>query len=104
MEDLIIDGRMEGTIQLQEHRLTVGPEAHVLADIRADSVTVFGKVTGNITAIGVVDIRGTGSVEGEVTCGRLAVAEGALLRGRLQTRDKREDANSATRRPDLATV
>jgi cytoskeletal protein CcmA (bactofilin family) len=99
-EDMTIDGRVEGSIELPEHTLTIGPDADIRANITAKTVTVHGAVTGTITARNKVDIRETGSVEGDIISPRLAISDGALLRGRVDT-ENREAASSA-RRP-LAT-
>ena len=85
LEDMTIDGRVEGTIELREHTLTIGPDADIHADIVASVVTVFGAVTGTITAGKILHIRETGAVEGHITCPRLAMADGAILRGRVDT-------------------
>lgn len=84
-EDMTIDGRVEGNIEIRDHSLTVGPDADIHADIVAKTVIVLGVVTGSITAHDKVDIRETGSVLGDVLSPRLAMADGALLRGRVET-------------------
>src|SRR5712691_3882169 len=85
LEDMAIDGRVEGTIELREHNLTIGPDAHIHADITAKVVTVLGAVLGTITASEAVHIGETGSVEGNITSRRVAMAEGAVVRGRVDT-------------------
>ena len=95
LEDMTIDGRVEGTIELRDHTLTIGPDADIQADIVAKTVTVHGTVTGTITASERVDIRETGSVDGTITARRLAMAEGAVLRGRVDTGSRAGD------QPDL---
>ena len=85
LEDMAIDGRVEGTIELRDHTLTIGPDAHIQADIVAKMVTVFGVVVGTITAKEAVDIRETGSVEGNITSRRLTMADGAVVRGHVDT-------------------
>ncbi|MFP5235539.1 MAG: polymer-forming cytoskeletal protein [Acidobacteriota bacterium] len=82
-EDLTIDGRVEGTIQLTEHRLTIGPNADVAADITARDVLALGKVKGNITASGRVELRAGAAVEGDVRALRLAIEDNAVLRGKV---------------------
>src|SRR5262245_17087533 len=79
LEDMTIDGRVEGTIELRDHNLTVGPDAHFQADIIAKTVTIHGKVTGTIVASETVSLSQTGSVEGDITSSRLAMADGAVL-------------------------
>lgn len=82
-EDLTIDGRVEGTIQLTEHRLTIGPNADVAADITARDVLALGKVKGNIIASGRVELRAGAVVEGDVRALRLAIEDNAVLRGKV---------------------
>jgi cytoskeletal protein CcmA (bactofilin family) len=93
-EDLTIDGQIEGKIDLPEHMLTIGPNATILADIVAKSLTVFGSVIGTITAHEMVDLRKSGSVEGTVACGRIAMQEGAHLSGKLTTKGQRKPATA----------
>src|SRR5262249_48821549 len=66
-EDMIIDGRVEGTIEVHDHSLTIGPAAQIEADIVARSVTIRGTVTGTIVAGNLVEIRETGSHAGDST-------------------------------------
>jgi cytoskeletal protein CcmA (bactofilin family) len=84
-EDITVDGRVEGTIEVRNHALTVGPDADIRADIIARTVTVLGSVTGSIIAHEKVDIRETGALEGDIVSPRLAMADGAILRGRVET-------------------
>ncbi len=97
-EDLTIDGQVEGRIDLPEHTLTIGPNATVVADITAKRVTVFGTVIGNIIARDKADIRKAGSVEGALTCGRLAVQEGATIIGKIETKNRKAAADLAKSR------
>jgi cytoskeletal protein CcmA (bactofilin family) len=87
-EDLTIDGQVEGKIDLPDHMLTIGPNATVVADITAKVVTVFGSVIGTVVAREKADVRKTASLEGSLTCGRLAVQEGAKLNGKIETKNK----------------
>jgi cytoskeletal protein CcmA (bactofilin family) len=87
-EDLTIDGQVEGRIDLPEHTLTIGPNATVVADITAKSVTIFGSVIGSITAREKADIRKAASIEGGLTCGRLSVQEGARITGTIETKTR----------------
>jgi cytoskeletal protein CcmA (bactofilin family) len=94
-EDMIIDGRVEGTIEVHDHALTVGPAAQIHADIAARSVTIRGSVKGTITAANLVEIRETGSVEGDIVAPHVSVAEGAVVHGRIDTLTKRADGSSS---------
>ena len=82
-EDLILDGRVEGTVTLTEGRLTVGPNANVSADLTAKDVLIQGKVHGNITASGRVELRAGCNVEGDIRALRLAVEDNAVFRGKV---------------------
>jgi cytoskeletal protein CcmA (bactofilin family) len=80
-EDLTIEGNVEGRIELKENILTIGPNGKIRAEVFAKSVIVLGEVTGNVTASEKVDIRDNGSVDGDITSPRVAIAEGAHFRG-----------------------
>ncbi len=82
-EDLIVDGRVEGTVNLAENRLTIGPNADVAADLSARDVLVLGKVKGNIVATGRVELRSGCSLEGDIRALRLAVEDNAVFRGKV---------------------
>src|ERR1700704_6498387 len=85
-EDLTIEGAVEGTIQLRDHVLTIGPNGRIKAQVFAKSVIVLGEVTGNVTASDKVDIRDNGSVDGDIVSPRVAIAEGGLSRGPVDMR------------------
>jgi cytoskeletal protein CcmA (bactofilin family) len=87
-EDLTIDGHVEGTIQLREHVLTIGPNGKIKAQVFAKTVIVLGEVTGNVTASDKVDIRDNGSVDGDIISPRVAIAEGAHFRGSVDMQRK----------------
>ena len=98
-EDMTIDGRVEGSIQLRDHALIVGPDADIRASIVARTRDgVHGAVTGTITARDNVDIRATGSVEGDIYAPRLAIADGAMLLGARRYRSWRGRAEGLTAR------
>ncbi len=82
-EDLIIDGRVEGTVQLGDNRLTIGPNANVAADLTAKDVLVMGQVQGNIIATGRVELRAGCLVEGDVRALRLAIEDNAGFHGKV---------------------
>jgi cytoskeletal protein CcmA (bactofilin family) len=87
-EDLTIEGQVEGTIQLRDHVLTIGPNGRIKAQVFAKSVVVLGEVTGNVTATDKVDIRDNGSVDGDLVSPRVAIAEGAHFRGSVDMQRK----------------
>ena len=87
-EDLVIEGTVEGRVELPEAQLTVGANGKIQAEIRAKSVVVIGKVSGNIHGTDRIEIQATGVVHGDVTAPKLVVAEGAVLNGNIQTGTK----------------
>ena len=96
-EDLTIEGHVEGEIELRDHVLTIGPNGKIKAEMFAKSVIVQGEVTGNITASEKVDIRETGSVDGDVVAPRVAIAEGAHFRGSVDMAQKGKAAQARAR-------
>ena len=82
-EDLIVDGRVEGTVSLSDGRLTVGPHANVAADLSAKDVLVMGHVQGNIVASGRVELRAGCNLEGDIRALRLSVEDNAVFRGKV---------------------
>ncbi|MFI5177305.1 MAG: polymer-forming cytoskeletal protein [Vicinamibacterales bacterium] len=82
-EDLTIEGQVEGKIELKQNVLTIGPNGRIKAQIVAKAVVVQGEVTGNITATERVDIRDAGSVDGDLSAPRVAIADGAHFRGSI---------------------
>ena len=87
-EDLTIEGHVEGTIDLRENVLTIGPNGKIKANVFAKAVIVLGAVTGNITASEKIDIRDAGSVEGDLVSPRVAISEGAQFRGSVDMQRK----------------
>jgi cytoskeletal protein CcmA (bactofilin family) len=87
-EDLTIEGHVEGTIQLRDHILTIGPNGKIKAQVFAKAVIVLGDVTGNVTASDKVDIRENGAVDGDIVSPRVAIAEGAHFRGSVDMQRK----------------
>ena len=84
-EDLTIEGEVEGTIDVGDHNLIVGVGASITAALVAHSITISGAVNGNVTASHTIEVREQGSVDGDLRAPRIAVREGAVLRGRVDT-------------------
>ena len=103
-EDLTIEGQVEGTIQLKDHVLTIGPNGRIKAQVFAKAVIVLGEVHGNVTASEKVDIRDNGSVDGDIISPRMAIAEGAHFRGSVDMQRKGAAAPQAAPKPASATA
>ncbi len=91
-EDLVLEGTVEGRVELPNNQLTVGANGVVRAEIQAKSIVVVGKVTGNIHGSERIEIQATGVVDGDVTAPRLVVAEGAVLNGAIEMGGKSASA------------
>ena len=83
-EDLYMDGDLEGTITLTDSRLTIGPNARVLADINVRDLVVFGNLTGNVRASGRIELRQSAVVSGDLFAGRLSIEESAVVKGKVE--------------------
>jgi len=96
-EDLVLDGRVEGTVTLSEGRLTIGASANVAADLSAKDVLILGHVKGNVVASGRVELRAGCNVEGDIKALRLAVEDNAVFRGKVDLTQ-----GAASRGPEVA--
>ncbi len=85
-ESLYVDGRIEGTVSFGDHRVTVGRNGVVAANITAREVVIMGKVTGNIECSDRVDIRSEGSLTGDIVSQRISIEDGAILKGAVQVK------------------
>jgi|ERR1700722_3817662 len=99
-EDLLIDGSVEGLVELDERKLTVGPTAKVTAEINARDVVVYGFVKGNVHAKGRIEIKKDGSVIGNLTTAQIMIEDGADFKGSIEidrTEAKVADKNVSSR-------
>ncbi len=83
-EDLYVDGSVEGKIELNNHSLTVGPNGNVKANVSAKAVVIQGKLDGAVTASDRVELKKSAVVNGDVTTQRIAIEEGAFLKGKVE--------------------
>jgi cytoskeletal protein CcmA (bactofilin family) len=102
LEDMTIDGHVEGTIEVKDQGLTIGPDADIRAEIVAKTVAIHGTVIGNVRASAKVDILSTGRVEGDITSPCIVIAEGAVVCGRVDTLSDSSDVTKL--RAQLASV
>lgn len=85
-EDLYVDGDVEGTIESQDNKVTVGPNGRVQASIRAREVVILGQVQGNVEAADKVDIRKDAKLVGDIISSRISIEDGALFKGSIDIR------------------
>lgn len=88
--DLHIDGSIEGQIQLEDGKLTVGPRARVNADVVAREIVVYGSIKGNLRAHDRIEITKDGSVVGNLLAGRILIEDGANFKGSIEIDRKAE--------------
>ncbi|WP_263379360.1 bactofilin family protein [Granulicella paludicola] len=82
-ENLTVDGKVEGVIRLEGGCLTIRPDGQVRATVIAQDVIVLGRLEGEIRASGLLQLRGSAVVQGDVFAARLSIEDGASLRGNL---------------------
>jgi cytoskeletal protein CcmA (bactofilin family) len=83
-EDLQVEGKVEGPINLKGQRLTVGKTGEIVSDVHAKEIIVYGKVRGNLHASDRVEVKNDGSVVGNITGGRVLIEDGAYLKGQIE--------------------
>jgi cytoskeletal protein CcmA (bactofilin family) len=83
-ENLVVDGEMEGSIDCPEHRLTIGANARVKADLKARELLILGAVEGNVDAADNVELKKDAKLVGDIRTGRLLIEEGARFNGNIQ--------------------
>jgi cytoskeletal protein CcmA (bactofilin family) len=82
-EDLAIEGKVDGTIALRGHHLTIGQTGRVTAGIQAKAVVVGGQVNGNVSANDKVEVAATGTLVGDIRAPRVVLVDGARFKGRI---------------------
>ena len=100
-EDLTIDGEVEGTIEMQEHRLTVGQNGKVRASVKAREVIVLGTLHGNVETGDRIDIRKEAKLVGDIRTARIVIEDGAYFKGNVDI--VRADAPKSTATPAAST-
>src|SRR5579864_524091 len=101
-EDLYLDGSIEGTVDLRDHSLIIGPNGKIKAGISARDLVVHGKVEGNITATGRVELRKSCTLIGDVSTQRIVIEDGAFFKGAIDIREKAESAEA--RKPQASAA
>jgi cytoskeletal protein CcmA (bactofilin family) len=101
-EDLFVDGTLEGKLDLGNASVTIGPNGKVKADISAREVIVRGHVDGKIEGTEKVQLWNSSRVSGEVKTERLAIEDGALLRGKVEA--GRSRAKGAEAKPNASAA
>ena len=95
-EDLIVEGTVKGTIEVAGNHLTVGRNGMVEAEIHAESVTISGRLKGNVHAVGKVAITEEADFEGEIRARSISVRDGAFLKAVIELQREPQDRTAAT--------
>jgi cytoskeletal protein CcmA (bactofilin family) len=103
-EDLYLDGEIEGTIDLRDHSLIIGPNGRIKASISARDLVVHGKVEGNVNATGRVELRKSCTLIGDVGTQRIVIEDGAFFKGAIDIRDRDKDSKAEPRKPLAAAA
>lgn len=104
-EDLYIDGEVQGSIDLQGHSLTLGPNGRVRANVRARTVVIHGKMDGNVHGSEKVELKSSGVLVGDITTKRIAIEEGGFLKGKVElNREEAKTDTAAQPRPSAASA
>jgi cytoskeletal protein CcmA (bactofilin family) len=98
-ESLYVDGRIEGTVNFADSRVTIGRSGVIVANINAKEVVIMGTVTGNIHCTDRLDIRSEGSLTGDVVTPRICVEDGAVLKGAVEVRAEQQQNEKAHSKP-----
>ena len=102
-EDLMVDGEIEGAIELNDHRLTVGPNGRVRAGIKAREIVVLGTIDGNVEALDKIDIRKDAKLVGDIKTARIIIEDGAYFKGSIDI-VKNETPKPASPKPQAAAT
>ena len=97
-EDLYVDGDVEGSIELQDHGLTIGPNGKVRANVKAREVVILGNVQGNVDASDKLEVRKDARLVGEIKTARIVIEDGAYFKGSIDIA-KPEPAKSFSFQP-----
>jgi cytoskeletal protein CcmA (bactofilin family) len=101
-EDLYLDGSIEGTVDLRDHSLIIGPNGKIKASITARDLVVHGRVEGDVTATGRVELRKSCTMIGDVSTQRIVIEDGAFFKGAIDIKEK--DAKPEVRKPLAAAA
>ncbi|QOC22856.1 polymer-forming cytoskeletal protein [Wenzhouxiangella sp. AB-CW3] len=82
-EDLVIEGRVKGAVELKQHSVTIGQQGDVQADIHAHTIFVDGNMDGHLIASERVVIRQSARIKGTIVSPRVSLEDGARFNGSI---------------------
>jgi cytoskeletal protein CcmA (bactofilin family) len=101
-EDLYVDGDVEGTIECQDNKLTIGPNGKLQAAVRAREVVVLGQIKGNVESTDRIDIRKDARLVGDIKTARIVIEDGAYFKGSIDI--VKQEAKVAAAAPQAAAA
>jgi len=102
-KELMIDGKVEGEIH-SDGVLTIGENADIRGEIKTKSITVFGKVHGNITVGERCELKSRCTLQGDLKAARLVIEEGATFIGKSEVTSGKTSSPSSNSgsRPEVS--
>lgn len=101
-EDLYLDGEVEGSIELHDHHLTIGPHGKVRAHVNARDIVVHGELNGNVHGRERVELKKSAVLSGDIVTQRIVIEDGAVFKGTLDT--QREAAKPEPKRETVGAI
>jgi len=101
-ESVYLDGKLEGSVELLDGSLTVGPDARIRANLRARSIVIQGRVDGNMYGLERVELKKSAILVGDIYTTRIAIEDGAVLEGNV--RIHKDIPSSQTKKQDAAAT
>src|SRR5436305_468448 len=102
-EDLFVDGEVDGAVDLQDCRLTVGPNGRIGAGARAREVEVMGRVDGDVEATKKITIRTGGRLVGDLRTPGIVIEDGAYFKGRIEIVTTQAQDEPPPAQPEITT-
>ncbi len=87
-EDLFVEGRVEGKIELAQHSVTIGASGRIKADIHGRSIVVMGEVEGNLYGSEQIILRQSSTVLGNLVAPRVSLEDGSNFKGSIDMTSK----------------
>lgn len=103
-EDLYVDGDVEGTIESQDTRITIGTNGRVQASIKAREVVILGQIQGDVEATDKVDLRKDAKLVGNITTARISIEDGAVFKGSIDIRKPEPKPATSVSAPSAAAA
>jgi cytoskeletal protein CcmA (bactofilin family) len=99
-EDLVIEGRVEGKVDLKQNNVTIGKNGRVRADVFGKVVIIEGEVDGNVFAREQAILRQAGAIRGNITAPRVMLEDGSRFKGSIDMEAPKETGGNAARHSD----